>query len=240
MSLSSLFNTARSALLTYQRGMSVTAQNVANAQTPGYSRRRLAIVSSQIGGSGLGSGISGAGIVRVRDSFLDAAYRRDNGLLGGSQTLSNLLGNIEAALQEPSENGISGALNGLFGAFGDLATEPTSSPNRELVRMAAGRFAGQLHQIDAELTQSVQYATDQLTAGVANVNDFADRIAAINREIMAAGAASQDITGLEDQRDMLLDQLSGYASVTVSPNEDGSVSVRAGDTTVVEGATAPI
>jgi flagellar hook-associated protein 1 FlgK len=238
MSLSSLFNTARSALMLYQRGMSVTAQNVANAQTPGYSRRRLEVISSHIGGSGLGTGVTDAGIIRVRDTFLDAAYRRDNGLLGGSETLSSLLGNVEAALQEPSDSGISGALNGLFSAFGDLATEPTSSPNRELVRTAAGRFVGQLHQLDAELTQSVQDATDRLTAGVADVNDLADRIASLNREIMTAAAARQDITGLEDERDVLLDRLSGYASVTVSSNEDGTVSVRAGEATVVEGATA--
>jgi flagellar hook-associated protein 1 len=238
MSLSSLFNTARSALQTYQRGMSITAQNVANAQTPGYSRRRLSVTSAQIGGMGIGSGVSAAGIVRIRDTFLDAAYRRDNGMLGGSQTLANLLGHIEAVLQEPSDNGISGALNGMFSSFGQLATEPNSSSNREIVRAAANRFVQQIHQLDEELTQSMQNATVQLVDGVNSVNDLSDRIAMLNRAIMTAGAASQDITGLEDQRDLLLDQLSGYASVTVTHNEDGGISVRAGDTTVVEGSTA--
>ena len=238
MSLSSLFNTARSALQTYQRGMSVTAQNVANAQTIGYSRRRLSVTSAEIGGSGIGSGVSGVGIVRVRDTFLDAAYRRDNGMLGGSSTLANLLGNIEAVLQEPSDNGISGALNNLFGAFGSLATEPNSSSNRELVRAAANRFVQQIHQLDEQLTQSAQNANDQLATGVATVNDLADRIASLNSAIMAAGPTGQDITGLEDQRDLLLDQLSTYAEVIVTPNEDGGISVRAGDASIVEGASS--
>lgn len=238
MSLSSLFNTARSALMTYQRAMSVTSQNVANAQTTGYSRRRLSVASTQTGGSGLGSGVSDVAIIRIRDTFLDAAYRRDNGLLQNSLTLSNLIGNIEAAMQEPSDSGISGALNSLFGSFGQLATEPNSASNRELVRSAASRFVQQMHQFDDSLTQAMQDATEQLRTGVADMNSLADQIASINAEIMAVNGTGEDVTGLEDQRDLLLDRLSAYATVNVTQNLDGSISVRAGDTTVVEGAAA--
>ena len=118
MSLSSLFNIARSALLTHQRGMSVTAQNVANAQTSGYSRRRLDLTPAFSGGSAIGLGVTAEGVTRIRDTFLDAVYRRDASNLGGSQTLTSLLSQVESALQEPSNNGI---LCRIFA--GDMALE---------------------------------------------------------------------------------------------------------------------
>lgn len=240
MSLSSLFSIARSALLAHQRAMTVTAHNVANAQTPGYSRQRLSLVSltSNAGGRGTsGLGVGDTGVLRTRDRFLDAAYRRQMGLLGGSGTLRGMLSQIEASLMEPSDDGIAAALDGMFQSFGDLATDPSSSLKRDLVRAAADKLTQKLRQLDAQIGYVMQDTTARLRAEVAEVNSLAEQIAALNREILASqnsGGASPD---LEDQRDLLLDQLAGYGTVEVVPKNDGTVAVSFGDAVLVDGSS---
>ena len=106
MSLLTLLSIARSALLTQQRAMSVSAQNIANASTPGYSRQRLNLVAATplltpLGA--LGRGVADAGISRVRDRVLDAAYRRESGLLADATARQTVLEQVEGAFGEPSD-----------------------------------------------------------------------------------------------------------------------------------------
>lgn len=239
MSLSSLFSVARSALLAHQRAMAVTAHNVANAQTPGYSRQRLHLVSLRTSASGRGSigiGVGDAGILRTRDRFLDATYRRQSSLLGGSGTLRNMLSQVESSLMEPSDEGIAAALDGMFQSFGELATEPSSSLKRDLVRSSADKLARKLRQLDTQLGFVMQDTAVRLRAEVADVNALAEGIAALNREILAARGATGGSPDLEDQRDLLLDRLAAYGAVEVVPKDDGTVSVSFGDAVLVDGS----
>src|SRR5437016_862551 len=122
MPLSNLLSIARSALFTYRRAMDITANNVANAQTPGYSRQRLEIVEMtpvNLGDGLFGRGVTDAGVIRVRDRLLDAGFRRENGLLGQADTSRNYLGQIEAAVGEPTNSGVAAGLDAMFQSFGD-------------------------------------------------------------------------------------------------------------------------
>ena len=97
MSLSDLLGIGRSALLAQQRALTVTAHNLANAQTPGYSRRSLTLRASASygqGGGWYGSGVTDEGTVRIRDQFLDAAYRRQASSFGGASVLKDHLAQI--------------------------------------------------------------------------------------------------------------------------------------------------
>src|SRR5690242_11232615 len=106
MSLTSLLSIARSALLTQQRAIDVTGHNVANAQTPGYTRQRLALQAEtplNTGFGQVGRGVTAAGIQRLRDGFLDESYRRENGDLGKFSTMKDLLGQVDALFSEPTD-----------------------------------------------------------------------------------------------------------------------------------------
>ena len=239
MSLASLLSIARSALIAQQRAMSVTAHNVANAQTPGYSRQRLQLTAAdpQLTPMGLvGRGVTEAGIQRVRDAFFDARYRSESGLLGDSATMGDFLGQVEAAVNEPSNDGLAASLDGLFGAFANLANNPASSTSRALVQQAGRRFVQQLHQLDATVRQVADGALTKMREQVGQANDLARRIGALNQQILSSGGPSGSAPDLQDQRDALVDQLSNLVGVRVLQRDDGTIGLVAGDTILVDGA----
>ena len=241
MSLSSLLSIARSALLTHRRAMDVTAHNVANAQTPGYSRQRLRLAANPpiaAHAGWIGTGVTDQGVMRTRDRLLDAGYRRESGLLGRSSTMQNYLDQIEAAVGEPTEGGLSSTLDAMFQSFSDLANDPSNPVRRDLVRTAAGRFSRQLSELAGRVLNATQNAVDQLRGQVAEVNTISGRIADLNAQIVAVSATGQDATDLADQRDVLVDQLSSYMSVRVVEQKDGGIAVIAGETTLVDGANS--
>jgi flagellar hook-associated protein 1 len=241
MSLQSLLSIARSALITHQRAMAVTSQNVANAETPGYTRQRLEIQAAdpEIGPFGtIGRGVTDLGVSRARVGFYDAAFRRDSGLLGGSGTLQSFLGQIESALNEPSGSGLGVALDEMFQSFADLANDPSSPAMRDLVRASAGRFVHLFHRLDNEVKQSGADALTQMRSDVADVNELARKIANLNSSILAAGGPNHSAPDLEDRRDLMIDQLSGMIGVRVSARDDGSISIAAGNTVLVDGGTS--
>jgi flagellar hook-associated protein 1 FlgK len=238
MSLISFLSIARSALLAHQRAMDVTAHNVANAQTPGYSRQRSNLVAADPlrGVDGMiGRGVTDAGLTRARDRFLDAVYRRQSGSLSQSGTTFSFLSRIESSLSEPSDTSITAALDGLFNSFSDLANDPPNPVQRGLVRDAATRLVDQLHRVASDLDQASRDATDQLHTEVDEVNRLTRQIGELNAAILAGGGSTHSAPDLEDRRDQLLDQLSARMSIRVLERPDGTMSVLAGGVLLVEG-----
>lgn len=239
MSLQSMLSIARSALFTHQRAMDVTAHNIANANTPGYSRQRLALQSSAplvTPTYSLGRGVEASAMQRSRDSFYDSAYRSDNGLLGRATTTRDYLSQIESTMNEPSDASISSSLDNLFRSFSDLAGDPANHTNRELVASAATRLVSQLHSLDTQLGRVNQEAFEQLSVQVNEVNSLTARIADLNTKIQASGGPTHSVPDLMDQRDSLVDELSTKINVRVLDRGDGTVGVIAGDTLLVDGA----
>lgn len=239
MSITSFLSIARSALLTHQRAMNVTAQNIANAQTPGYSRQRMMLVAEApllSGGHSYGRGVTEGGIQRSRDSFYDATFRRETGLFSHSDTLLGVLSQVEAALHEPSPDGLAASLDSLFNGFADLAADPTSPIARGAVVQAANNLTSQFHRLDSEISQAIQDAGVKMTHDVGEANRLAHVIGELNGQILAAGTGGAP--DLQDQRDIAIDQLSNLVAVRVLPRNDGSLSVQSGNTLLVDGAQA--
>ncbi len=239
MSLTSLLSIARTALLAQRRAMEVTAHNIANANTPGYSRQRLELTAAdplRLPLGAVGRGVTFDTIVRLRDTFYDASYRRDNAGLGGSSTRLSLLQEIEGAIGEPSDTGIAAALDGFFQSFSDLTHDPSGAAARELVRQAGDRLAGAIRSLDGRIAQSGTGALERLQSDVNDVNGLLSRVASLNTQIIAAGG--ERAPDLLDQRDLLLDQLSEFATLKVLPQSNGTVTVIAANTTLVDAATA--
>ncbi|MGE0351702.1 MAG: flagellar hook-associated protein FlgK [Gemmatimonadales bacterium] len=240
MSLTSFLSIARSAMVTHQRAMDVTAHNVANAQTPGYSRQRLdlaAAVPLLTPGGAIGRGVTAEGISRARDQFFDSAFRRESGLLGTSTTLRDFLGRVEAAINEPSDTGLASALDGLFGSFADLAADPTNPVARGQVAQKANSLIQQFHRLDATITAAMQDVTSQLSAQVSEANGLARQIADLNTRLLSAGGSGGS-ADLADQRDVAIDRLSQLGAVRVLERNDGTVGVLFGDAMLVDGGLA--
>lgn len=241
MSLSDLLAIGRSALLAHQRALAITAQNVANARTPGYSRQVLNLRSSAVSagpGQWIAQGVDDLGVSRVRDQFLDAMYRRRISYYAGAQVLQDQLQGLEAAVNEPTELGIANALDDFFNAFSDLANEPSGIAGRQLVVAMAGRLVGQFHQLSATLEDLAADAARQLEARVSDANELMRQIAELNERLLSAGGPAAETPDLQDHRDLLIDQLSELLPVQVRAHEDGTVDVVSEGRMLVQGNRA--
>ncbi len=241
MSLASLLSIARSALTTHQRAIDVTGHNIANASTPGYTRQRLAIVAETPFRTPLGTvgrGVTDQGVFAERNVFLDATVRREQGNLGRSDTLRDMLGQVEAVFGEPSESGLGATIDAFFSAFSDLANDPSSLAARSVVRQAGSSLIQQVGLIAGRLTDLATDTTTRTEGTVSQVNALALQIADLNRAIVVEGGPNRTAPDLEDQRGQLLDELSTMVQVRVIDRTDGTVGVIAGDTLLVDGKFA--
>jgi len=240
MSLTSLLSIARTALLTQQKAIDVTGHNIANASTEGYSRQRLILepatpLQTPIGQ--IGRGVTASGIERIRDQYLDASYRRENGDLGRFNTAKDLLGQVEGIFGEPSGTGLANGIDQLFSAFGDLANDPTSKTARTLVSQAGTSLARSFQDVDRRLNEASTDVTARMRGAVAEVNHIVSQIADLNVRIQAGTAGNRESPDIKDQRDKLVDQLSGIVGVRVLQRTDGTIGVAAGDALIVDGGS---
>lgn len=241
MSLNSLLSIARTALTTHQRAVGVTAHNIANSQTPGYTRQRLDVRAGQplrTPWGTIGSGVTDVGVTRLRDTLLDAALRREAGQFGSGAAARDLLGQVEGIFGEPSDRGLAAELDAFFAAFADLSANPSNLAARTMVQHAGEGVARQLGGLSTRLGQVRLDAIEQLRGMVHEVNAIAQEIAALNGEIRAAGGAARSAPDLVDRRDQLLDELAALAGARAIPRADGSVAVSLGQMLLVDGTTA--
>ncbi len=246
--------TALRGLLAAQTAIDTTGHNIANANTPGYSREQAVLTESDplaipalsnVTGAGaqLGTGVNVETINRIRDQFLDIQYRAQSSATSNSSTKSTILGEVQTALAEPSDHGLSAALANFWNAWSDLANSPTSASARTTVIDTGTTLAQTFNAIDQQLATvqaqtAQQYAT--LTASPSGqVESDANQIAALNGAISQQLAAGQSPNDLMDQRDKLLDDLSSLAKLSVADQGNGMVQVSLGDapTPLVSGTT---
>ena len=247
-------NTALSGLEAAQAAIDTTGQNIANANTPGYSRQQVvqtdrtpltipALSTITGDGSQVGLGVDITTITRVRDQFLDSQYRSQNSQTSGDGTASTLLGQVQAALNEPSSSGLSTALNQFWTAWSGLQNNPTDQGAMSAVLGAGQTVAESLNTLSGELTTLESQVTGQYTTLTDPTNGpvatDAKQIAALNVQIAQAQASGLNANTLLDRRDGLIDDLSQYSNVYVTPQSDGTVNVSFGNAaTAAAGGTA--
>jgi flagellar hook-associated protein 1 len=222
---------ALSGLQASQAAIDTTSNNIANANTPGYSRETADLVErspltipaiSSVTGAGvnLGTGVTVNTIERIRDQFLDVQYRTQNAATSNANEQSTILNQVQSALNEPSNSGLSSRLSAFWSAWNDLANNPTSTAAQQSVLDAGTTLAEGYNQLSSQLT-TIENQVDSQWSTLTNqangqVANDAQQIASLNGQIAQATAAGESSAALEDKRDNLLDNLSGYASVYVT------------------------
>jgi flagellar hook-associated protein 1 FlgK len=235
--------TALSGLLADQQALDVTGHNIANANTEGYSRETAVLqpnppievpaLSTLTGqGAQLGTGVGVQTYERIRNAYLDAQYRTQNGALSASATQAEELEQAQGAFNEPSSTGLSSALSAFWSAWNSLASAPTSEAAKQGVLAAGQQLAGDLNQLSAELSTIAAQAEEQYAARTGTngeVQDYANQIAELNGQIKLAEEAGQQPNDMLDRRDLLIDKLSALARVTVTKQPDGTDTIAFGD-----------
>ncbi|GAB3596333.1 flagellar hook-associated protein FlgK [Angustibacter peucedani] len=228
-------STALNALMSQRAALTLTGQNIANANTPGYTRQRAelaAVVTPTQAGmmsSSLitqnGGGVTVSSIRRLADAFVDARQREAHSQASYSTATSAALDQVEQVLGEPSDTGLSSQLQEFWGAWQGVANTPDSVPARQALLSKAATVVGTIQRGRAALDSAYGDTRAQLDALVTQVNTTAKGVADLNDKIRIATASGNPPNELMDQRDQLVLQLSELVGAKSSPNSDGSVSV---------------
>lgn len=233
------------ALKAQQRALDVTGHNIANANTPGYSRQRAELTTTEpytmpsmysfAGAGQVGTGVQVSQIVRLRDSFIDERIQDTSANLGEWQQRANTLHEIETILGEPSDEGLRGALDKFWSSLQTLHNDADDGACRAAVRESGEVLADVFQSLRSQLSE-VQKALDgSFQNKVTEVNTTAQKIADLNKLISQITSRGENPNDLMDERDLLIDKLSGLVNVNVSIDTRSRANITIGGFSLVSG-----
>ncbi|MBY6269463.1 flagellar hook-associated protein FlgK [Parageobacillus thermoglucosidasius] len=222
---------AKRGMFTQQAALYVTAHNIANANTPGYSRQRVNFVETepfppasmnrpQIPGQ-MGTGVEAGSIQRIRDSFLDYQYRNEASKLGYWSARSEAIAKMEDIMNEPSEFGLSKAMTQFWESLQDLSANPENEGARAVVRQRGIAVAESFNYLYNSLKQVRDDLGQEIKTGLLEVNSILKQISELNDQIKAVEPNGYLPNDLYDKRDALVDELSKYFQVKVETVPSG-------------------
>ncbi len=248
MALSIGLDTAVKALRAHQLAVDVAAHNIANAQTPGFSRQRVLLRPIGLEGSAWSSrdsllgkpgfGVDARDVHRIRDAFMDYQARQALSSRGQYAAFATPLRNAEAVFNDPSDDGISALLARFWAAWHDVVNEPESSAARTALVHATQTFTLRLQAAAGEIDLQRRNLNQQVQSIAEEINAHAREIANLNLQIKQVELNGDRANDLRDRRDILLDKLSELASVQYAESETGEISVYLGSHELVFGTTA--
>jgi flagellar hook-associated protein 1 FlgK len=240
VNLFGLLIVARRALEAQQLAIQTAGHNIANANTPGFTRQRVELASSaplplpSVGS--LGTGVDVQRINRLRDLLLDGQFRDANQASSRREAEEAILSQIESLFGESSETGLGGALSAFFASLQDLASHPTDLSVRAVVRDKALFLAGLFRQLSAGLDSLKANLNAQIQEVVGDVNRLARQIAELNGQILIAEAGGVEANDLRDQRGKAVDDLSRLVGASIMEGSGGQARVTVGGgLTLVDG-----
>ena len=229
--MSSLFGTmsvALQSMLAQQGAMAVVANNIANANTPGYSREVPVMEESPPilnGNTMVGTGVTMSSVESVRDNILNLRIQQETSQQSGLSSYVNSMNQVQALFNETQGTGLQTYLSDFFNSFQSLATDPTSSSLRKAVITAGQNLAGAFSQTSQSLGTIQQGLDQSVEQTVAQVNQLTAQVANLNEQIQEVSNSGDNPGALEDQRDEALNSLSGLIDTAVIYSNDGTVSV---------------
>jgi len=227
------------ALMTQQTNLQTIGHNIANVNTPGYTRQRVLISPSfpetTTSGS-LGTGVEVQDIVQIRDLFLGQQYREDSKSYGQWQYKEKIYSQIESLISEPNDNTLSDTLNDFWDSWSDLSTNSNSTSNRIAIVEQANLLVNSFHEASNQLESLRTSIDNDLVGFTKEINSMTDEIARLNHQIKTSELGGVSANDLRDSRDYLIDELSSYIDVNTIELENGEVRVYVGAMTLVDGA----
>ncbi len=219
----SLLSIASTALNASQYAITVSSNNVANADTAGYVRRTVTFgeITSDSWLSGLGVDVES--VQRTFDAFLEGTYLDKRSDLALWDTAQSYLESLENLVNQSDGEGVNDILAEYFAAWEDLSASPDSDSTRSALLGIAQELAASLTDLDASLDELGERIDSEISDQVDEVNDILTQLAGLNPRL----AANPENLELQDSRDELLRQLSDYQEISVTYAGDGTVTVAA-------------
>ena len=223
-------STMSSALRAYQSQLDTTGDNIANSETAGYHRRTVTLQQApdltltQGRTITVGTGVSVAAVSRVRDMFLQGRRQESESKMGRQQEALTGISTVQSSLMEPGDDGISAAYDSFNNAWSALSASPGSPTAKTDVQAAGQSLVSKINLLAGSLqTQRSENLTNTKEI-LGKIDAAATKIAGLNTDIATALAHGGSPNELYDERDSIIQELSGYADVTATKG-DGPVSI---------------
>ena len=215
---------ALSGLTATNRALGVVAQNIANANTPGYIRE--AASQSALGAGGLPVGVVAGITVRELDVAVQNQLTGQNAATAQDATRSDALAQLDQVQGTPGAGtDLTALLGKLRDGFSTLLTDPASAPQQQAIVSAGDAFTDQLHAGAAEIGRQRQAAQDQLVADIGTLNADLRQIGDLSHQIVQLRAVGSSTADLENQRDGSAQDASRLLGLTFVPRTNGDVTV---------------
>ncbi len=223
-------STATRGLSVVQRGMAVTGHNIANVDTPGYSRQRavLAAGTPQPDAAGtIGSGVEQLTVERIVDQFVTTRLVSETSRHAELDAQASLYREVEAIVNDQLTDGLTDELSNFFSALDDLSNspEPGQPVARSQVLSAGQSFVDTVHRWDTQLRTLQRDADRGITGLIPEINSLTQQIAELNGQISEAETLSP-ANDLRDRQEELVLELAERIEITTLRADDGSISVR--------------
>ena len=225
------FTTARLAMRASQKALNVTGQNIANINTPGYTRQRLDLVSLHNGQGteryksnyavSIGNGVLATGVSQIRDPFLDLRFRNEIASVGGAEQKAEILKDLENIFDEVSKNGIQNQMSDIGTMLQKLSDNVGNQEFDNMVKASAdvltkmlNQYANQLETIKSDQIYNLE------KVDIPAVNDILKNIQSLNESIKTSHVYGSGALELIDQRNMLIDELASYMDIEVKMHKE--------------------
>jgi flagellar hook-associated protein 1 FlgK len=225
-----------SAILTNSAALKVTADNIANVNTPGYNRR-IVELATQTAGSQTG-GVTISDIQRVTNQFLTQATSSATSQSSYYSTQSSILDEFNSALGSPGDgSSIMSQLDNVYSSLGSLSLDPTSLASQQAVIGNLQSTAQSISGLATSVQQLRQSADTQVGSTVDQINPLLKQIYQLNLEVEQAKASGDNASAALDQRDQAVSQLASLVDVQTAEQPDGRITVSTNDGTRLVGDT---
>ena len=221
----SLLNIGFSGLNAAQIALNVTAQNIANVNTIGYSRQEAMMGSlSGFGRLDNGQGVEVTGVRRITDDYLVSQHWRSRSATGASYSFHQYINTTEQLLGSESMN-IAKGLDSFFASLSAALDSPETPAQRSQIVSSAGALANRFGQLNESMLTQEKQIDDQLNSTVSQVNSYLKQVAELNTQISEQASKGVNTSVLEDSREQIVRELSTFMEVRVNRQSDGSFSL---------------
>jgi flagellar hook-associated protein 1 FlgK len=193
--LGASLNIAVQAMLADQEALSTTSSNIANANTPGYSRQTVSLDESapvEYGGLLLGTGVQVDQVTSQRSSLLQSQLNQETQQQSMQNSYLGTMQQVQTLFNETSGTGLESSLSGLFNSLQQLSTNPSSTTLRAGVLTAAQNLAQGFASTSANLVSIQRNVDGSVTQSVNQINSLTAQIAKLNDQVVAAGSTGQN------------------------------------------------
>ena len=223
-----ILNTGRGALLTQQKAVDITGHNIANANTPGFSRQRINLETNEpisFKPGQMGTGVRARDIQRIHDRFLGVQINNENKSLGRWDAQEGALKRVEMTFDESTGFGLNQTMSEFWNAWQDLVNNPSGQGERVALLAKSERLTENFQKVNTDLKQIQDDLDDNIKGTVDEINLITNQIANLNKKISQVEVGGQNANDYRDKRDLLLDELSKKIDINTFENDDGKVTV---------------